>query len=214
VAGAAIDYVVKEYGHVRGFFHGDRRAADTSVPSPPPPVTAPVDAATPPESSPAEVPGPVAGPDSNISNTRNARTGNNARNASTTKNATDTDAAKVPADTAAPESGGRPADAPGSTAAVVPADTASGELLTVVLFAKRPCWVSATSDGRKAIDRLLQAGERRTLEVRGDLVMTAADPSALTMTLNGAEARPFGRPGEVVTVRLNPANFREYLPER
>jgi cytoskeleton protein RodZ len=222
VVAAAIDFVASGYDHVRGFLR-ERRAMDTSVPSMPPgppgppgppPPAAPVNVSAPAEPRPAEAPRPVAGPGSDVSNTKNARSASSAKNASNTKNATNTDATKAPADTAAPEPGLRSADYPGSVATVPLADTASAELLTVVLYAKRPCWVSATSDGRKTIDRLLQAGERRTIEVRADLVMTAADASAITMTLNGAEARPFGKPGEVVTVRLNPANFREYLPGR
>src|SRR6266545_1909370 len=50
------------------------------------------------------------------------------------------------------------------TAAPAPAAAASvGERrqLTIVLSVKRPCWVTATVDGQKAIDRLLQAGERQ-----------------------------------------------------
>ena len=205
VVAAAIDFVAKGYDHVRGFLPGDRRAADAGVPSPPPAAAAPAAVSTP-----AEVPRPAGAADRTA---RNGRSAGNARNTTIAKTAMNTDAPKA-ADTAPPESGPRPAGDPGSASAVPPANTASVEPLTVVLFARRPCWVSATSDGRKAIDRLLQAGERRTLEVRGDLVMTAGDASAITMTLNGTEARPFGKPGEVVTVRLNPANFREYLPGR
>jgi cytoskeleton protein RodZ len=220
VVGAAIDFAVREYASVRGRFQADRRAVETSIPPVPPgpPVAAaPASVSTPTESTPVEAPQQAAGPGSNTSNTgstRNARSGDSAKTASNPKNAANTAPTKAAAATAALEAGPRPADDPGQASAVAPADPGSAELLTVVLFAKRPCWVSATSDGRKAIDRLLQAGERRTIEVRSDLVMTAADASAIAMTLNGAEARPFGKAGEVVTVRLNPANFREYLAER
>jgi hypothetical protein len=34
------------------------------------------------------------------------------------------------------------------------------------------------------------------------------------LTLNGAEARPLGRTGEVITARLDLANFKEYLAVR
>jgi len=46
------------------------------------------------------------------------------------------------------------------------------------------------------------------------MLMTAGDASAIVLTLNGAEARPLGSAGEVVTVRLNPANYRDYLQVR
>lgn len=86
--------------------------------------------------------------------------------------------------------------------------------LTVVLSAARPCWVSATVDGIRAFDRLLQPGDERTLDVRRELLLTAGDAAALSITLNGAPAKPLGRSGEVVTARFNLANFKDYLAER
>jgi cytoskeletal protein RodZ len=187
VVAAVIDFVLKE-----------RRAAATSVPSPPPalppPPVAAMDGSTPADAATV----PVAATTATIAASRAP-----AATATTTLSAVA--AAPVPA--AAPPQVAADRSEP-------PTDTASAKLLTVVLFARRPCWISAASDGRKAIDRLLQAGERRTIDVRGELVVTAGDASAIAMTLNGVEARPLGKPGEVVTVRLNPANFREYLPGR
>jgi cytoskeleton protein RodZ len=93
-----------------------------------------------------------------------------------------------------------------------PADTtASDDRLTVRLSVLRPCWVSATVDGRKAIERLLQIGEEQTINVRREIILTAADAGALALTLNGDRAKPLGNLGEVVTARLNLTNFREFL---
>jgi hypothetical protein len=74
--------------------------------------------------------------------------------------------------------------------------------------------VSATVDGQKAIERLLQSGEQTTLEVRREMVLTAGDASAISLTLNGADARPLGKAGEVVTTRVNLSNYRDYLQSR
>jgi len=86
--------------------------------------------------------------------------------------------------------------------------------LTVGLTVKRPCWVTATVDGRRTINRLLQPGEKTTIEVRKELVLTAGDASAVALTVNRAEARPLGNTGEVMTVRLNPTNFKSYVQNR
>ena len=43
------------------------------------------------------------------------------------------------------------------------------------------------------------------------MVMTAGDASAIAMTFNGAEARPLGKAGEVVTARFTLTNFKNYL---
>jgi cytoskeleton protein RodZ len=95
-----------------------------------------------------------------------------------------------------------------------PAATPADNPLVVRLAVRRPCYISATVDGEKRIDRLLQPGEEETIDVRREMVVTAGDASAITLTLNGAEARPLGRSGEVVTVRFNPANYRDYLQVR
>jgi cytoskeleton protein RodZ len=102
-----------------------------------------------------------------------------------------------------------------AVAAPVPAAPASADdHLTVIITAKRPCWVSATVDGQKAIERLLQAGERKTVEVKREMALTAGDAGAIALSFNGVDARPLGKPGEVVTARFNRNNFKDYLQVR
>ena len=95
----------------------------------------------------------------------------------------------------------------------VPQETVTDRLV-VVLSATRRCWVSVTVDGEKQIERVLDAGEQRAVDVHRDLVLRTGDAGAMRMTLNGADARPLGRQGEVVTVRLSVTNFKDYLQER
>jgi cytoskeleton protein RodZ len=86
-----------------------------------------------------------------------------------------------------------------------------GDGLTVDLSVRRPCWVSAIVDGNKEIDGMLPAGDRRTIHVRRELVLTTADGGAIEMMVNGAAAKPLGKSGNAVTARLDPMNFRQYL---
>ena len=102
-----------------------------------------------------------------------------------------------------------PAAAPAPAAAPPAADH-----LTIALTAERPCWVSATVDGQKAIERLLQAGEQQTVTVRREMVLTAGDASAIALQFNGADARLLGKSGEVVTARFNLNNYKDYLQAR
>ena len=88
---------------------------------------------------------------------------------------------------------------------------AGTDLIMVGVSAVRPCWVTVIVDGATAIQRRLRAGERLALEVRRELVLTAGDAGALTLTLNGQSARPLGKAGEIVTMRVNLSNFKEYL---
>jgi cytoskeletal protein RodZ len=107
-----------------------------------------------------------------------------------------------------------PADAPATPGATQVVDLAATGRLTVGLSVTKPGRVSATVDGQKAIDRLMQPGELLTMEVRRELTLTVDDASVLTMTINGAAARPLGPPGKGVTARLDLMNFKEYLPAR
>jgi cytoskeleton protein RodZ len=100
----------------------------------------------------------------------------------------------------------------GDTAAA--ADDPARESFTVSVVVTRLCRVSAIVDGRKQIERFLQAGDRRQLEVHRELVLSVGDAGAVQMSINGVEANSLGKDGELVTARLNPANFRTYLPPR
>jgi cytoskeletal protein RodZ len=102
--------------------------------------------------------------------------------------------------------------ADGDTAATT--GSGSPDRLLVTLAARRQCWVSVTIDAQRAFEGLLQAGEQRTLETRGAMVLTIGDASALEMMLNGEKARSLGADGQVVTVRLNLTNFSEYVAAR
>jgi cytoskeleton protein RodZ len=86
-----------------------------------------------------------------------------------------------------------------------------GDSVTVTLSVKRPCWVSASVDGERRIERLMQPGEQQTIEVRRELVLTAGDASAIALAFNGAAARPLGKAGEVVTTRFNLNNYKDYV---
>jgi len=104
----------------------------------------------------------------------------------------------------------RAADVPLPAAAPAAPSTPS-DRLAVGLSVTSPCWVSAIVDGQRVLERQLQAGERQMLDVRRELVLTTGDAGAVVLTLNGATAKPLGRSGQVVTTRLNLANFKDHL---
>jgi cytoskeletal protein RodZ len=106
-----------------------------------------------------------------------------------------------------------PAPLPGSASSPVEGATVA-DRLRVALSASRSCWLSATVDGTKVFEREVGAGEQQTFDVRRELLLMAGDAAAITMTLNGAAARPLGQAGELVTTRLSPTNFTEYLVAR
>jgi cytoskeletal protein RodZ len=107
-----------------------------------------------------------------------------------------------------------PAATPAPTSAAAGASGSSDgavDVLSIGLLARRPVWVSATVDGQRTISRLLQAGEKQTVDIRREMVITAGDAAALSLTLNGAEGRAIGKAGEVVTARISLTNFKDFL---
>ncbi|PYR39182.1 MAG: hypothetical protein DMF90_00755 [Acidobacteria bacterium] len=92
-----------------------------------------------------------------------------------------------------------------------PAAEAARARLAVVLSVTRPSWIIASVDGKRAVNRLLQVGEQESLDANSDLLLTTGDAGAVVMTVNGAAARPIGRPGQTVTVRVNPTNLKKFL---
>jgi cytoskeleton protein RodZ len=121
----------------------------------------------------------------------------------------------APASTTGSQPTPAPTSAPPAPTSAPPASTSpAAERLQVGVSARRPCWVSATVDGKKAIEQLLQVGDERTIDIQREMVLTAGDAAAIALTLNGEAGRPLGKSGEVVTVRVNPNNFKEYLASR
>ena len=95
-----------------------------------------------------------------------------------------------------------------STPAVV---GAAGRVLHVDLETTGVCWVSANVDGARVTYQLLQPGERRSLTVKDAVALRVGEPSALTVRIDGAVARPLGAAGQPTTVRITPENYREFL---
>lgn len=85
------------------------------------------------------------------------------------------------------------------------------DTLRIELKTTGPCWVSATADRSPVLARLLQAGESQAIDAKEEFVLRVGDPSTISVTINGAPARPLGKAGQPVTVEINRQNYREYL---
>ncbi len=88
----------------------------------------------------------------------------------------------------------------------VPAPAATSAAISIVLTMNRPCWVSATVDGRRAIYRVLQPGERESLAAERAIALRFGDAGAVTWTINGRDPGAPGAAGAVRDVRITVAN--------
>jgi cytoskeletal protein RodZ len=99
------------------------------------------------------------------------------------------------------------ADADGLTAV----DATADDLVHLELRAHGLCWVSATVDGGRVMYRLMQPGERQTLEVRDAAVLRVGDAAALSLFIDSQEGRPLGLAGQPVTLHITPQNHQRFL---
>jgi cytoskeleton protein RodZ len=107
-----------------------------------------------------------------------------------------------------------PTPATGSAAeGVTPAAAAAvaDGSLRVEFVTQGPCWLSARVDGQRVLAKLLQAGERHTIDISDEAVLRVGDAGALSFSINGQTGRSLGRSGQPVSVRITKDNFREFL---
>ena len=83
--------------------------------------------------------------------------------------------------------------------------------LTLHITARADCWVAVVADGREVVGRLLAAGDEEAVRARSELRVKVGDATAVSLRLNGMAVRSLGRPGQVVTIRIDPQNASQWL---
>jgi cytoskeletal protein RodZ len=78
-------------------------------------------------------------------------------------------------------------------------------VLTVVLTATSPSWVTAEADGRRALYRTLTPGSPETITAKREIVIRVGNAGGLVWRINGREAGSMGRPGQIRDVTITPA---------
>jgi cytoskeletal protein RodZ len=81
--------------------------------------------------------------------------------------------------------------------------------IQIELAPEGPCWIEAAADGTRVIYRLMDAGDRQTIDARESIDLKVGDPGALRFTVNGQPGGPLGPPGQPVTIRITPDNLRD-----
>jgi cytoskeleton protein RodZ len=118
--------------------------------------------------------------------------------------------AEIVQPTSSPAASSRPTTRP-EIATAGYRDTVDGEALRIDLHPHALCWVSVTVDGVRVVHRLMQPGEQQTIEVHDEAVLRVGDPAAFAFSINSTAGKLIGLPGEPVTVRVTPQNFRTFV---
>ena len=78
--------------------------------------------------------------------------------------------------------------------------------LVVALEARQTSWITASVDGERKLYRLLEPGERISLDGTREIAIRVGDAGAVLWQVNGRAAVAMGEPGRVRNVRLTPEN--------
>lgn len=73
------------------------------------------------------------------------------------------------------------------------------------------CWVRLTVDGKVLLARIMQPGERQTVNVHNAATIDVGDASAFAFSIDGRPGRSLGNPGQVTSVRITPATVAQFL---
>ena len=83
--------------------------------------------------------------------------------------------------------------------------------LMLDILPRAECWVSAIADGEQVLYQILNPGEGKHVDAKGDVVLRVGDAAACSVTINGTPARALGEAGHAVTIHLTPQNYRDFL---
>jgi cytoskeletal protein RodZ len=94
------------------------------------------------------------------------------------------------------------------TAAAV--STSGEDSVAVVIEPTGLVWVEATADGTRVLYQLVEPGERRSIDVREELLLRVGDAGAFRFSINGVPGRALGRSGEVRTIRITKDGYSSF----
>jgi cytoskeletal protein RodZ len=124
-------------------------------------------------------------------------------------NAVGTTGAAPAAQTAAPATTRADVPAvPPEKPAVAPA-AQSGAPLRLAFNVSRQCWVAASVDGTRVLYRIVEPGERQTLDAQREIAIRFGDAGAVAWTINGREGASLGASGAVRDLNITPQNHSE-----
>ena len=76
---------------------------------------------------------------------------------------------------------------------------------------KAACWVSAITDGRQGLQRLMNAGEHEMIDATDEVTLRLGDPPTCAFSINGAAAHPAGKAGQPATLRITRQNYKDFV---
>ena len=81
--------------------------------------------------------------------------------------------------------------------------------LVVEMTASEAAWIHVVADGSLAGEEILQPGTTRRFSAQTSLDLTVGNAGGVALRINDKQVRSLGRPGEVRTLTITPANVND-----
>jgi cytoskeleton protein RodZ len=78
--------------------------------------------------------------------------------------------------------------------------------LRFAFVVSRPCWVTAVTDGQRALYRIVYPGDPQVLNAQREITIRFGDAGAVTWSINGRGGTPLGDNGAIRDVRITREN--------
>lgn len=84
------------------------------------------------------------------------------------------------------------------------------ETLRMEITPTATTWVTATADGKRALYRVLEPGERVMIDARREILFRVGNAGAFEYSINGVPGKPVGRSGQVREFEVTRDNYRSF----
>ncbi|HYK92007.1 MAG TPA: RodZ domain-containing protein [Acidobacteriota bacterium] len=73
------------------------------------------------------------------------------------------------------------------------------------------CWVSVNRDGDRVLEKILEPGDEQAFNASQRFFVVLGNAGGVRLKINGKQAKPLGKPGEVVKVLINEQNIKDLI---
>jgi cytoskeleton protein RodZ len=95
----------------------------------------------------------------------------------------------------------------------VPAASHTASPLRLELIVTEQCWVSLEHDGTRVVRRVMEPGEVQSITAGDYFFLVVGNAGGVHLKINDKQAKPLGKRGEVVKLRINAKNLPDLIDQ-
>jgi hypothetical protein len=91
--------------------------------------------------------------------------------------------------------------------------TIDAKVLQLEIKATQKCWISIHRDGNPVFQKTMQPGEIQSFRAMEKFLLIIGNAGGIQLKINGKPAKPLGKLGEVVNVKIDWKNLQDFLDQ-